>query len=202
MDTLGTLFAKPDALLWAAVLAALAAAAVLFTVLWRRRAQRHQVQRVLRRLGGVCARDLIIPDGLGGSLQLDYLVLLHGGVLVLDVKNYRGALFGADNAPLWTQVVKSRSYKFDNPLPHNRLRAQTVGLLLPEVPVRACVVFTPDGQFPRGMPAGVSMLATLAGDLGAFAAAGAVPQSYRDAWERLLAQDIGGGASMLQGSRA
>lgn len=183
MDNLNKLLERPDAALWGAVLTTLLLVAVLIVLARRWHARRNQVPRLLRRLGGMYVRDMIIPDGVGGTIQTDFLVLLRGGVLVLDVKNYRGALFGAANAPLWSQMVRARSFKFTNPLPENTLRVQSLKLLLPNVPVLGRVVFTREGHFPRDMPAGVSMLDTLAEDLGAFA--GPASLLYMEAWKRL-----------------
>lgn len=183
MDNLNNLLARPDTALVGAVLTTLLLIALLTLRVWRWYVRRNQVSRQLRRLGGLCVRDLIIPDGVGGTIQTDYLVLLRGGVLVLDVKNYRGVLFGSENAPLWSQMVKSRSYKFTNPLPENTLRVQSLKYLLSDVPVLGRVVFLPEGRFPRDRPEGVSMLDTLIDDLGAFA--GPASLQYMDAWKRL-----------------
>ena len=185
MGNLNELMARPYAALWGAVLTSLLLLAVLIMLAWRWHTKRHQVTRLLRSLGGMHLRDLIIPDGVGSTIQTDFLGLLRGGVLVLDVRNYRGALFGAENAPLWSQMVRARSFKFTNPLPENTLRVQSLKLLLPNVPVIGRVVFTREGRFPRDMPAGVSMLDTLAADLGAFA--GPASLQYMEVWKRLKA---------------
>lgn len=197
MDNLNMLLAGPDIALLGAVLTTLLLLAVLGMLVWRRHIKRHQVQRLLGSLGGIYVRDLIIPDGVGGTIQTDFLVLLRGGVLVLDVKNYRGVLFGAENAPLWSQMVRARSFKFINPLPENTLRVQSLKLLLPNVPVIGRVVFTREGRFPRDMPMGVSMLDTLAADLGAFA--GPASLQYLEAWKRLKA---GESSSLVEGAVA
>lgn len=182
MDNFNNMLARPDAVFWSAVLTALLLLIVLVALAWRGYIKRNYVPRLLRRLGGIYVRDMIIPDGVGGTIQTDFLVLLRGGILVLDVKNYRGALFGAENAPLWSQMVRARSYKFTNPLPENVLRVQSLKLLLPNIPILGRVVFTREGHFPRDMPVGVSMIDTLAADLGAFA--GPASLQYLEAWKR------------------
>ena len=183
MDHFNILLHRPGTLMWAAALSSLLATALLGLYAWRRYVKRHPVAGLLQGLGALYVRNLIVPDGVGGTIQTDFLVLLRGGVLVLDVKNYRGVLFGSENAPLWSQMIKSRSYKFANPLPENIFRVQSVQQLLPGVPVSGRVVFTREAQFPRDMPAGVSMLDTLVEDLDGFA--GAASLQYLDAWKRL-----------------
>ena len=185
MDYFISLLMRPDIALVGAIASTLLLIALVALLAWRAYVKRNQIARRLRRLGCLFTRDLIIPDGIGGTIQTDYLVLMRGGLLVLDVKNYRGVLFGSENAPLWSQLVRSRSYKFTNPLPENSLRVQSLKHLLPDVPVLGRVVFMPEGQFPRDRPRSVSMLDTLLDDLGDFA--GAASLQHMDAWTRLKA---------------
>ena len=65
------------------------------------------------------------------------------------------------------------------------MRVQSLKHLLPDVPVVGRVVFMSEGCFPRERPAGVSMLDTLADDLGDFA--GPASLQYMEAWKRLKA---------------
>jgi hypothetical protein len=168
-------------------------ASILLGVIWRRRLHGHRVRRLLRRIGCEYCADLVVPDGVGGVIYLDYLLLTPAGLVVMDVKNYQGVLFGSDNIQNWTQMVKEGSFKFTNPLLQNTLRVQAVRHLVPGVPVAGRVVFTPEGSFPRGRPAGVSMLNSLPDDL-AFAPGAALPPHYRSAWMSLLAyKDSAGG---------
>lgn len=183
MYYIDTFLHRPGMLTLVGVCAGLSLLILLSWFVWRRHRRRHPLVLVLNSLGALHVRNLIIPDGVGGTIQTDFLVLMRGGVLVLDVKNYRGVLFGSENAPLWSQMIRSRSYKFANPLPENMFRVQSVQHLLPGVPVTGRVVFTPEARFSREMPVGVSMLDTLLDDLGGFAGAASLP--YLDAWKRL-----------------
>lgn len=152
-------------------------------LVWRARtAERRRIRRTVRRLSQEGLRDVVIPDGIGGVLQVDRLLLTHRGVLALDLRHYEGTLFGAERIDYWTQITKGGSYRFPNPLYENRLRVQAVCALLPGVPVQGRVVFTGEGWFANEPPAGVSRLETLAQDLG-LAAGGEVAPACRAAWE-------------------
>jgi len=173
---------------WLFVVICVVLALAFAWLIWNGLRNRGRLQRVLRKLGCEFRHDHVIPDGVGGQIHLDYLLLTAKGLVVLDVKNYRGILFGAEHIPVWTQMVRGGSYKFTNPLPQNALRVQAVKLLVADVPVRGRVVFTQEGHFTKGWPAGVSLLESLQQDLGLTVPPDTVPAAYRDAWAYLLAQ--------------
>lgn len=156
---------------------------------WRRKtADERRVLKAVKAMSRTYLRDLIIPDGLDGFLAIDYLLLTPGGVLVLDVQNYGGVLFGGERIDQWTQMVGHRSYKFDNPLRQNISRVQAVKALIPDVPVKGRVVFGNNGSFPKGVPAGVSMLGGLKEDLASLFSDEQIPESWLAAWEQVVAQ--------------
>lgn len=154
---------------------------------WRHGAEPRRIRRALRRVSGDLLRDVVIPDGVGGVLQIDWLLLTRGGAVVLDVKPYPGMLFGGEHIDQWTQVVRGGSYKFPNPLPANRTRVQAVREFIPGLPVAGRVVFTHEGRFPKGHPDGISPLERLAEDLGPWAGA-EVGAPYRAAWDEFKAR--------------
>ncbi len=150
---------------------------------YRRTRQTRRLRRAIRALGTKVMADVLVPDSVEGRIHADFLVLSGQRILVVDVKDYRGMLFGGQNTDIWTQVVDGRSYKFENPLYRNRAREAAVRALVPEANVQGVVVFTDAGRFPRQRPAGVFMLAGLAEEL----AASDVPVSpkLQASWDRL-----------------
>jgi len=184
-DWLAGLGLDPGLAVGAAV--AVVALVVLLILVMRRRAPRSMAEELARK-GCEYLRDVMVPDGIGGEIHLDFLVLTPSGLLVADVKDYRGVLFGGERTDQWTQLVDRHSYRFDNPLFQNQLRVATLKTLLGEVPVRGCVAFTASGRFPRGMPTGVYMLDRLLGELDCTAGEGALSVKLRLAWEQLKQQ--------------
>ncbi len=150
---------------------------------YRRTRQARTLRRAIRALGTKVMADVLVPDSVEGRIHADFLVLSGRRILVVDVKDYRGMLFGGQNTDVWTQVVDGRSYKFDNPLYRNRAREAAVRALVPEADVQGVVVFTDAGRFPRQLPAGVFMLAELAKELAASDVA--VPPNLQASWDRL-----------------
>ncbi|MEJ2344640.1 MAG: nuclease-related domain-containing protein [Gammaproteobacteria bacterium] len=171
--------------------AALGVGAVLCIVgaLWlRRRRAARSVAAIMGRLGLDRVHDVMIPDGLGGQIQLDYLVLTPRGLVVVDVRDYRGTIFAGETIDRWTQIVGRRSFHFENPLFLNRARMMGVKSLAGDVPVYELVAFTRDGQFPKGMPPQVCYVDQL-GASAPFATAaglpGEPPLPVRLAWQTI-----------------
>lgn len=138
------------------------------------RHQRH-VKSIIESLGLTFIRDAVLPDGLDGLVFIDYLLLVPGGAIVLDVENSEGHLFGGESVDQWTQVVKNHTYKFHNPLYANQTKCQAVmwnvenfqeqhqdGGKNTDWQTQGWVVFSNAGNFPKGIPNQVSMIDTLA----------------------------------------
>ena len=79
---------------------------------WR---ERRQITRAVKQIGARSRRDLPLPDGMGGEIRIDYLVLSTDAIVVVSVKRYDGMIFGSTKTDEWTQTINSRSYKFPNP---------------------------------------------------------------------------------------
>lgn len=158
---------------------------IVSAVGYRSYRNRHarRLRRTIRGLGSQVLSNVLIPDSVEGQVHVDYLVLSAGGILVIDIKDYRGMLFGGENTDVWTQVVDGRSYKFDNPLHRNRAREAAVRALAPGETVRGIVVFTDAGHFPRQRPPGVYMLASLTDELALGNAA--VPAALQGSWDQI-----------------
>lgn len=153
------LAANPQ-VLWLALILLLLLALILVRRRRIDRAGKHAA-RLIPQLGLDCLHDVMIPDGVGGQIHLDYLLLTARGLWVIDVRDYRGTIFGAEGVDGWTQLIGRRSYRFENPLYLNQARVFAVRALASEVPVDGTVAFTRDGQFPKGMPRNVCYLHAL-----------------------------------------
>lgn len=155
----------------------------------RATAEQRKIKRVILKSAVQFMPNIELPDEVAGAVHVDYLMLTPGGIIVIDVLNCRGILFGGEKLDMWSQLVGRKSYKFENPLPHNQTRVQTIRQLVGEkVPVEGRVVFSSAGTFPKGVPEGVSMIDTLQQDLAHFMVNSSVPQLVMDAWEKLRAR--------------
>lgn len=149
------------------ILALVLSLAVFITYLWTRRqlSASAQLDLILQSYKRDEIKEIIIPDGIGGLLEVEHIVLVDQGLLLIETYSISGNLFGAEHIDQWTQILDGRSYKFENPLRRLRTVRQALKLLAPNVPIFCKVVFNADSHFPKGKPEEVSILATMADDM-------------------------------------
>lgn len=75
-------------------------------------------------------RNLVIPAEKGDFTEVDHLVLSPFGIFVIEVKNYRGWIFGGEKQPQWTVQRFRSKHQFMNPLHQNYKHTQAVKQLL------------------------------------------------------------------------
>lgn len=142
-----------------------------------------------RRLRGACRgvlANFVIPDGNGEEIQVQYALLTGRGILVIDIKDVEGHVFGSEAMQEWTVIADDRRFTFANPQPGLWDRVAAVKRLTPEVPVTGFVGFTGRAQFTKGQPRSVTLLEPLLQDLEKEAAtAKAAAEGYLAAWECL-----------------
>jgi hypothetical protein len=144
--------------IWAYFAAAglvVAALAVWCYLLWRRYRERKQTQATIASIAYEMLRDVLIPNGNGGHIHVHYLLLTQRGLLVADVLDMPGAIFGGEQMIEWTAIGKKRRYTFPNPLHALYDRMAAVRLLTGDVPVEGRIVFTMKSEFPKGRPRNV-----------------------------------------------
>jgi hypothetical protein len=175
------------------VLGALVLFAVLVVVgialwLFRRRRQRN-VERRLHDASCGILKNVLIPDGNGGHIHLEYVLLTRRGILILDIKDVEGHVFGSEGMQDWTVLANDRRYTFSNPQPGLWDRLAAVKRLTPEVPVTGHVAFGAKARFSKGQPRSVIMLEELLQDLEQESQAdrSMAAESFRPYWERLCA---------------
>ena len=148
---------------------------------WRKaQARRRRLQQV----AGVAfdlLQDVLLPDGNDGHLHVDFLLLTASGILVVDLRDVPGVIFGSETMDEWTVMDGARRSTFPNPLGPLYDRIAAVKLAAGKAPVDGRVVFSPRGRFPKGRPPRVSMLEALSGEFGA--ADRTSSPSPADAWQ-------------------
>jgi Nuclease-related domain len=131
--------------------------------------------------------DSLVPDGMGGSFHVDYLLLTLRGVVVIDLRDVRGNIFGGDQMAEWTVMDGPRRFTFTNPQGALYDRIAAVKAVAGEVPVEGRIVFTRRGKFPKGLPKWTLMIDALRTEFPApdFEAPAASAARYREGWLRL-----------------
>ena len=133
--------------------------AVFFGVrAYRRRLRRRSLLARLERIAFAAAHQVLVPDGMGGFIHIDHLLLTPRGVLVLDTRRVAGLIFGGDQMSDWTVMGRGRRYTFDNPQPALYDRIAAVKALMGDTPVEGRLLFSNAGKFTKGIPKWVLML--------------------------------------------
>ena len=125
---------------------------------YQRHARRKALLKRLERIAFEAAHQVLVPDGMGGFIHVDHLLLTPRGVLVLDTRRVAGLIFGGDQMSDWTVMGRGRRYTFDNPQPALYDRIAAVKALVGEVPVEGRLLFSNAGKFTKGFPKWVLML--------------------------------------------
>jgi hypothetical protein len=149
---------EPQWIAAGAALVALGVGAYFGYGVFKRHSRRKSLIARLGRIAYQAAHQVLVPDGMGGFIHVDHLLLTPRGILVLDTRRVAGLIFGGDQMSEWTVMARGRRFTFDNPQPALYDRIAAVKALVGEFPVEGRLVFSNQGKFTKGMPKYVLML--------------------------------------------
>ncbi len=147
----------------------LAGALVLLLVGWflyRRHRGGDRLRRILAEISHDRIDALVIPNGDDGEIQIDHLLLTSQGLLIVDIKDAVGTVFGSDKMQEWTVISDERRYTFPNPQAALYDRVAAVRHIVRQVPVEGRILFLDGAEFTKGVPSQVTDLDTLLADFG------------------------------------
>jgi Nuclease-related domain len=178
---------------WIGIGAALLLVAALGFFGWRayrRRSRRRSLLARLERIALRAAHQVLVPDGMGGFIHIDHVLLTPRGVLVLDTRRVAGLIFGGDQMSEWTVMGRGYRYTFDNPQPALYDRIAAVKAIVGDVPVEGRLLFSNVGKFTKGIPKWVVMLGGMEVEFPVVDRSlhAVIADQYSDAWQRLVGQ--------------
>jgi len=155
--------------------------------LWMLR--RRDARRVARVTSGAAdyLRNVLVPDGNGGDYHLDFVLLTSRGVVIIDMRDIIGNVFGGDQMTDWTLIEGARRTTFVNPQSGLYDRIASVKAIAVDTPVEGRIVFTKRAKFPKGLPRFTVMLESVAAEFPRLGAAelDIAVSKYRPGWQRL-----------------
>ena len=164
---------------------------LLYMLVYRRRTRRDRsVDDVVKSIAFEYLSNLIIPNADGGEIQIDHLVLTAEGLLVIDVKQVSGIVFGSDKMQDWTVISSDRRFTFANPQPVLFDRIAAVRQIVRQVPVTGRILFKDDADFSKGTPALVCKLDDLLAEYGEKdkLSAKAKIEAFKPHWDQIVAK--------------
>lgn len=171
-----------------AVIALILALAVGLAV-WLYRRRNASLEFRLKKCSAALLENILVADGdsEGGEIHLEYALLCPRGVVLLNLKDITGNVFGSDSMEEWTVITGKSRYTFANPQHGLYDRLAAVRRLLPDVPVEGHIAFPRSAEFNKGKPAHVIMFDDLIAELQAESAKSEAVDAYWPAWETLKA---------------
>ena len=132
----------------------------------------------------------MVQDGNGGVLHLDFVLLTPRGILVIDLRDVSGNVFGSDQMSDWTVMDGAQRFTFTNPQSALYDRVAAVRAIAGSVPVEGRIVFTRRAVFPKGLPRFTLGEDSMLSDypLGDRVVAEQAAGQYRTYWENLKSQ--------------
>lgn len=97
-------------------------------------------------------QNVLLPDGMGGQIQIEHLLLTGNGLVVIDVKVFEGTIFAGERMAEWTVIGKQGRFTFPNPLGTLYDRVAALRQLVRDVPVAGLVLFGRGADFSKGRP--------------------------------------------------
>ena len=166
-----------------AIVAAVVALIVWLYLLFRVYRYRKDNEAAIASVAYEMLKNVLIPNGMGGQIHVHYLLLTQRGLLVADLLDRPGAIFGGDQMLEWTAIGKKQRYTFANPQHALYDRMAAVRLLTGEVPVEGRLLFTLKSDFPKGRPRNVLRIDDLTDDFPPVdQARGNITAAFGDVW--------------------
>jgi hypothetical protein len=165
------------------VLIALLTWAVL---VWRERKRWRSMDETIASVAYDMLKNVLISNGMDEQIHVHYLLLTERGLLVIDLLERPGSIFGGDQMIEWTSIGKKRRYTFPNPQHALYDRLAAVKLLAPNTPVDGRILFTKRSEFPKGKPKYVLRVDELTQDYTvADSSRGNVNAAFADVWQKI-----------------
>jgi Nuclease-related domain len=151
--------------------------------------RRREERKVARVTAGAAdfLRNVLVPDGNGGDFHLDFVLLTSRGIVVIDMRDIIGIVFGGDQMTAWTLMSGASRTTFINPQAGLYDRIASVKAIATDTPIEGRIVFTRRAKFPKGLPRFTVMLESIGAEfprLGAAELETSVSR-YRPGWQKL-----------------
>jgi Nuclease-related domain len=153
--------------------------------------RRREERKVARVTAGAAdfLRNVLVPDGNGGDFHLDFVLLTSRGIVVIDMRDIIGIVFGGDQMTAWTLMSGASRTTFINPQAGLYDRIASVKAIATDTPIEGRIVFTKRAKFPKGLPRFTVMLESIGAEFPRLGAAELEisVSKYLPGWQKLKA---------------
>jgi hypothetical protein len=134
------------------ILAGLAAVLALALLSLIRKRKDAEPRARFRKASTAFLADFLIPDGEGGEIHIENALLCKRGVVIVNIKDVAGNVFGSDTMQEWAVITGDKRFTFSNPQDGLYDRTAAVQRIVPDVPVHGHIAFTEKATFGKGFP--------------------------------------------------
>lgn len=154
-------FLQSDATPWLMPLLAVLALLLIWLIYRFFRGRSSSLRRAFNEIAFERIEGIVIPSADEGEIQIDQLLLTSQGLLIVDIKDVYGTVFGSDKMQDWAVISDERRYTFSNPQPMLHDRIAAVRQIVRQVPVTGRILFLDGAEFTKGVPGLVCTLEEL-----------------------------------------
>ncbi len=113
----------------------------------------YRVAKQLRKLNNSQYRVLnnVIIKTSKGTAEIDHIVVSRKGIYVIETKNRKGIIYGAENWEYWTQKLYNKQHKFYSPIKQNNAHIAALRAVLKNEKVNyySIIVFIKNANINR-----------------------------------------------------
>lgn len=105
--------------------------------------------------------NVLLNNPLGGTSQIDHIVVSRFGVFVIETKNFGGKVYGSENAQYWNEYFRGKGFEFYNPVLQNNTHIAVLKenlVSFENVPFFSVVAFPPDAILRVSVDNGTKVL--------------------------------------------
>ena len=153
LDAILQAVSSPSIASWPVYASVLAVLLTLFIlVLWWRGRSVSTIGKSLAAVSIEQLTDVVLPKADDGDIHIAHILLTERGILVVDIRDISGIVFGSDKMRDWTIMQDGR--RFTIPTPQEALldRIAAVKLAVGKGAVDGCVIFSDGADFSKGRP--------------------------------------------------
>ncbi len=180
---------------WLVPLLLVVVALLIFVVVKLVRGRAGSLEQALADISYDRIEALIVPNADEGEILVDYLLLTSQGLLILEIKDVQGTVFGGDKLKDWSVISNEGRFTFSNPQHALYDRIAAVRQIVREVPVAGRILFMDGAQFTKGTPDLVSNIADLVREFGETDknAAKFKVEAFKPHWEKIRKEALSTG---------
>lgn len=145
-------FLQPGTSPWLLPLLAVLALLLIWLIYLFFRGRSNSLRKAFNEIAFERIEGIIIPSADEGEIQIDQLLLTSHGLVIVDIKDVQGAVFGSDKMQDWAVISDERRYTFSNPQPMLYDRIAAVRQIVRQVPVAGRILFLDGAEFTKGVP--------------------------------------------------